>query len=391
MTRWILALFAVVLSCTGDNGSADGGSDAGDASSPTDATTDGGASDAPASDAPTGDAQGRMSFISTATCNTTPCQSGTTPSAAGLTTYPTPPSCPTGAISGTTNVIGVGAINDGTATTCRIYEYYRPKNLVGKATAIFTAGGAGAACTGNASFDGANWFKLADANRLVVILVSYCPSNAWLHPAIDVPPGSSASDGPYLDAVIKDAAMNPNIDIDTSRLILTGGSSGGSLTWGVACDPTYSTRFQGYAPVSAAMDVDVDGGLPVPGTERCASASKSFFITNTHGTADKAVPYAGTCIASHCITSFAETEAFWSKYLACSTGPTRTMFGAPAAVNFRDDFGGCVFGAPPNTYEAVSVADGGHQHEGLDAVLGNSTNGFDTAQTNWAFFSTRTW
>jgi poly(3-hydroxybutyrate) depolymerase len=390
MKTVLLGLVGVLLAC-GSGDSNAGGDAGGDATSSgpdatTDAMTDGGVNDVAADVG-----QGSMSFISTATCNPSPCQSGASPNASAITTYPTPPSCPTGPISGTTNVIGVGAINDGTTTSCRIYEYYRPKNLVGKATAVFTAGGAGAACTGNASFDGSNWYKVADANRLVIILVSYCPSNAWSHPAIDVPIGSLASDGPYLKAVIQDAAANPSIDIDTSRMILTGGSSGGSLTWGIACDPTYSTLFQGYAPVSAAMDVDVDGGLPVPGTERCASASKSFFITNVHGTADKAVPYAGVCIASHCITSFAETERFWGGYLGCGATPARTMFGTPDAANIQDDFSGCGFGLPPDQYEAVTVTNGGHQREGLDAVSGNPTNGFDTAQTNWAFFSTRHW
>ena len=334
-----------------------------------------------------------MSFVSQATCTTNPCQSGSPPNTKGIATYPAPPNCPTGPLPGTTNVIGLGAINNGVASDCRVYGYYRPKNLVGKATAVFTAGGAGVACgTGQVAFDGDNWIAVADANRLVVIMLSYCPSNAWTHPYMDVPnTGTTPSDGPYLAAVVNDATANPSIDIDPSRLILTGGSSGGSLTWGVACDPTYSSLFKGYAPVSAAMNVQVSNNSPVPGTERCSSANKSFFLNNVHGTADNAVKYAGACIASHCITSFAETEAFWSGYLGCGASPVKTMFGTPQAVNIKDDFGGCGFGGPPDQYEAVTVTGGGHQHEGLDANLGNATNGFDTAMTNWIFFSTRRW
>lgn len=329
-------------------------------------------------------APGTMTFASPATCATTPCQPGTGPNATGVNP------CTVGPLG--TNVIGLGMINNGSTSECRIYGYYRPKNLVGKATAIFTAGGAvGTGCPN--IFDGSNWFKLADENRLVVILLNYCPRGQWYHPYLDVPdPGPTPSDGPYLAAVIQDATNNPNIGIDPARLILTGGSSGGSLTWGIACDPTASSLFAGYAPVSAAMQVQVSNGNPVAGTERCPTTNQKFFLANVHGTADTAVPYSGKCVASHCITSVAETEAYWSKRLGCTGPPSPTMFGTPQATNLKDDYGGCGFGAPPAQYEAVTVTGGGHQWPGLDnASNGGKTNGFDTARTQWDFFATRSW
>jgi poly(3-hydroxybutyrate) depolymerase len=162
------------------------------------------------------------------------------------------------------------------------------------------------------------------------------------------------------------------------------------LTFGTACDPTYSTLFQGYAAVSTAMNVPVSGTTPINGQERCSSANKQFFMMHIHGTNDLAVSYNGACIASHCITSFAESESFWSSYLGC-TAHTTTQFGAPVAANIQDAFSGCGFGAPSDQYEAVTVTNGGHQHFLLDAANGNPTNGFDTAQAVWSFFSTRHW
>jgi hypothetical protein len=69
----------------------------------------------------------------------------------------------------------------------------------------------------------------------------------------------------------------------------------------------------------------------------------------------------------------------------------QTRFGTPTTANIKDDFGGCGFGAPPDQNEAVTVTGDGHQHGGLDAISGNATNGFTTAQTAWAFFSSRHW
>jgi poly(3-hydroxybutyrate) depolymerase len=389
MKSLALGCLALVVACSGDSAPTGPDGAAGDATA--DAVVDVTADAAldQASDAP--QTTGNMSFTSGATCNPSPCAPGTAPSASGLTMYPTS-NCPVGPVPNTTNVIGLGAVTDGVTTHCRMYGYYRPKNLVGNATAVFTAGGAGGTCgNGTLSFDSSYWYNVANANHLVVIALSYCPSNGWTHPYIDVPdPGTAPTDGPYLDAVVKDAAANKNIGIDTSRMILTGGSSGGTLTLGVACDPTYSTLFQGYASVSSAMNVPVNGGMPVNGQERCSSANKHFFMTNIHGTADGAVPYAGACIASHCITSFAETESFWSGYLGCSAHTT-TPFGTPQTANLEDDYSGCGFGLPPDQAEGITVTGGGHQHGGLDAVSGNATNGFNTAQTAWDFFSSRHW
>lgn len=323
------------------------------------------------------------SFISGATCATTPCTHGTTPNATGINP------CTVGPIG--VNVIGLGMVNNGAASECRYYGYYKPANLIGKATAVFVGGGAGSTCPN--TFDGSNWWKVADANHLIIISLSYCPRNAWVHPAVDVPaPAAGApSDGPYLQAAINDAVTRLNID--PSNLILTGGSSGGTLGWGMACDPTYSSLFMGYAPQSAALQVNVDGtGNPVPNTERCSSVNKHMFVINTHGTADGAVAYGGECIASHCITSFAATRAYMASYFGCNATPTTTMLGMPQATNTFDEFSGCGFG-DHHQYAAVTVQGGLHQWPGMDDATNGAvdTNQFDTAMTSWAWLAARTW
>jgi poly(3-hydroxybutyrate) depolymerase len=344
---------------------------------------DGGAGDAGARDS---GAPGTTSFKSQATCSGSGCLSSSGPNGSHLG------ACQAGSLG--PNIIGLGNVNNGVADECRMYGYYRPKNLVGKATAIFTAGGSGQSC--DVSFDGSNWQAVADANNLVVIELSYCPRNAWYHPSTDIPAatGTAPSDGPYIEAVIHDAATNPSIDIDTTRMVLTGGSSGGELTWGIACDPTYSTLFQGYAAVSAEMSVDLVGGVAAPNTERCPGMNKNAFVMDVQGTADMASPLAGICLGNHCIASVAEAESYWAKRLGCGATPNVSMFGTPTAANTKDDFGDCGFGSPADQFELVVVGGGGHQWPGLDWCVGSScppTNGFNTAKTIWQFFSTRTW
>lgn len=173
-------------------------------------------------------------------------------------------------------------------------------------------------------------------------------------------------------------------------MILTGGSSGG--TGGELCDPVYSSLVMGYAPQSAALQVMRDSsGNPVPSTERCASVNKQMFVINTHGTADGSVPYGGACPASHCITSFPATRAYFASYLGCDPNPTTTMFGVPQMTNSIDEFSGCTF--RDHQYAAVTVQGGQHQWPGMDDAQNGAvdTNGFDTAQTSWTWLSAQTW
>jgi poly(3-hydroxybutyrate) depolymerase len=352
---------------------------------------------------------GLQTGASKATCSTSPCHSGAIPNGSGQN------GCTAGTYA--TNIVALGKISNGSVSECRLYGYYKPANLSGLAATVLVAPGANGLCGGNDVghvFKDSRWQSVADANRLVLILLAKpgSPScrSGWYAPNIQIPqPGAGTpSDEPYVRAVLNDATSR--LPVDSQRIYLTGASSGGNLVYDVACDPTNGTRFRGFTAVSAFMQAKLNGSSFVPGTERCgapgggSTTNNSFFIQNVHGTNDGSVPFGGRCLPreSHCIVSFAENARWWAQHMGCAARPTVTMFGSPSALNEKDDYSSCTFGSPAVSYESVKVKNGCHAWNGLDAHPAfpstcpgnpstNNTNSFYTAQTIWDWFSTRAW
>ncbi len=88
----------------------------------------------------------------------------------------------------------------------------------------------------------------------------------------------------YFDAVVAD--IETKHAIDTSRMMASGFSAGGMMTWNLACDR--SQLFAAYAPIAGTF------WEPVPKTCDTPTAN----IIHTHGTSDKTVPLSGRRIAS---------------------------------------------------------------------------------------------
>lgn len=86
----------------------------------------------------------------------------------------------------------------------------------------------------------------------------------------------------YVDAVLADLATR--VDLDDSRLVMSGFSAGGMMTWTVACG--MSGRFAGFVPVSGTFWAPVPASCPAPPAN----------ILHIHGTADGTVPLAGRAI-----------------------------------------------------------------------------------------------
>ena len=311
---------------------------------------------------------------SKATCTTNPCQSGPAPSGHGQN------GCTKGTFA--TNIVALGSINNGKTNECRLYGYYRPSNMSGAPAAVLVAPGNNGLCGGDdvaEVFKNSRWQKVADANRLVLILLAKPSSpscrGGWYGPNITVPamkPGS-ASDEPYLRTVVADAKTR--LSLDSQRIYLTGVSAGGNLVYDAACDPVTSMQFRGFAAVSEFMQTKINGSSPVSGTEQCAAPGKaqtanaSFFIMNIHGTQDGSVPFGGHCLPaeSHCVASFAENARWWAKHMGCGATPSVSMFGTPSKLNEKDDYSTCLFGSPSVSYESVKVQNGCHAWQGLDA------------------------
>ena len=83
----------------------------------------------------------------------------------------------------------------------------------------------------------------------------------------------------YFDAVIADAANR--FPIDTDRLMATGFSAGGMMTWNLACHR--SNSFAAFAPISGTF------WLKPP--ETCAGPVAN--LIHIHGDADRTVPLSG--------------------------------------------------------------------------------------------------
>jgi poly(3-hydroxybutyrate) depolymerase len=368
--------------------------------------------------------------LARASCLPSPCSAGATPSAGDLSLQP---SCRPGVLGGGShNLVSVGAISDGSTSSCRVYGYYVPKNLVGRAPAIFVAAGTNGLC-GTADpaqvYRSNHWHTIADENALVVVYLakvyngSSCTSGSeptgWRHPNVDAPdPGAGApSDEPYVTAVVDDATRRLNLD--AQRLYLTGASAGGSLTLDVACDATNRAKFRGFETVSADLQTTKSGSSPVTGTERCgppgngaganydggatSPMGRRFFYIQLQGVLDGSVPFTGACGATHCTDSFEQETIFWRTYMGCAATPSSRLIGSPKAENTLDDYSACTFGINA-AFETEKVLHGCHSWQGLDAVVDsggttscaaggttNPTNGFDSARLAWQFFSTRKW
>lgn len=96
-------------------------------------------------------------------------------------------------------------------------------------------------------------------------------------------PGSPSGKAPkelgYFEAVVAD--IKEKFNIDTSRMMASGFSAGGMMTWNLACDR--SQLFAAYAPIAGTF------WEPTPTTCETPIAN----IIHTHGTSDKIVPLAG--------------------------------------------------------------------------------------------------
>lgn len=83
----------------------------------------------------------------------------------------------------------------------------------------------------------------------------------------------------FFDSVLEDLAKRFGVDQD--RTLLTGFSSGGFMTWYLACEQ--SDRFSGYAPIAGAF------WEPLP--QNCPTEPPYLF--HVHGTSDTVVPLEG--------------------------------------------------------------------------------------------------
>jgi len=101
-------------------------------------------------------------------------------------------------------------------------------------------------------------------------------NGTWSFPTA---PRNLRDEATFFDGVLED--LSERFDVDRNRTLLSGFSSGGFMTWYLACAD--SGRFSGYAPIAGAF------WEPLP--QSCPTDNP--FLFHVHGTTDKVVPLAG--------------------------------------------------------------------------------------------------
>lgn len=104
------------------------------------------------------------------------------------------------------------------------------------------------------------------------------------------------------------ADMLARFDLPADRLMVTGFSTGGTMTWHMACD--LGALFAGFAPVAGAY------WEPLP--ESCVSEPP--VLLHVHGTSDEVVPMQGRPIGERAQQGdVRESIARWRRQDACGT------------------------------------------------------------------------
>jgi polyhydroxybutyrate depolymerase len=101
-------------------------------------------------------------------------------------------------------------------------------------------------------------------------------NGTWSFPTA---PRHLRNESEFFDNVLQD--LSDRFGVDRDRTMLSGFSSGGFMTWYLACED--SGRFSGYAPIAGAF------WEPLP--QECPSEPPYLF--HVHGTADTVVPLEG--------------------------------------------------------------------------------------------------
>jgi polyhydroxybutyrate depolymerase len=132
---------------------------------------------------------------------------------------------------------------------------------------------------------------------------------AWSFGAGGMP--KERDDVAFTKAVLDD--LEQRFPVDKTRVMATGFSIGGSMTWWLACE--LPGRFTGFAPIAGAF------WMPLP--EECPAGPVS--IRHIHGTNDKTVPMKGRSVAGGKFTQGDVMES-WKRRKAWDGCPDKPDF-----------------------------------------------------------------
>jgi polyhydroxybutyrate depolymerase len=187
------------------------------------------------------------------------------------------------------------------------------------------------ACCGRAMETDTTLDQQSNANGFVVAYL--IPSKTYNDDARHRGPGPPYPDTQWISSVIDQLIKAENVD--QRRVFMTGVSSGGTLSYRIACD--FATKVAGIASVS--------GSDVVPGCR----PSRPISVLEVHGTGDPAIPYNGNAL----LESVPQINAKWRKIDNCSGAvQTKTTTGVRDETWSNCDAGTAV--------ELVTIIGGDH-------------------------------
>lgn len=167
----------------------------------------------------------------------------------------------------------------------RTYRLYVPGGLDGPAGAVFHAHGY--RCSADGAMDNAALRAMADRLGMVLVAMNADADDWNLAHRPAEPAQEEAREYGYVAAVIEDVAARvaaQGVALDRDRLIATGFSAGGMMTWTLACG--MGGTFAGFVPYAGTF------WAPVPAT--CPGPAGT--LIHIHGLEDETVPLEGRAI-----------------------------------------------------------------------------------------------
>jgi polyhydroxybutyrate depolymerase len=236
----------------------------------------------------------------------------------------------------TTPAFACGPDTDCQVADDRTYRYYMP-DVEGPVGAFFHAHGYRG--SSNGAMNNAALREMADRLGMAFIAINADADDWNLAHRPSQPDQEEAAEYDYIANVIAD--VSTRIDLDQDRLISTGFSAGGMMTWTLACG--MSETFAGFVPYSGTF------WGPVP--ETCPTPVST--VIHIHGLTDTTVPLDGRPIGQARQGSVIEAFQMYAAH-GGFPDPTQVAFphGEGCLVTMGETEGGI----------ALCVFDGGHSY-----------------------------
>lgn len=252
----------------------------------------------------------------------------------------------------------------------REYSLYVPTSYDSRRPAPLVISMPGAGLWGAAQETISRWDVLADREGFIVVYPTGDGGGPRMFHVEQTP--DLAKDVRFISDVID--TLQSRYNIDSTRIYANGLSNGGGMAFVLSC--TLSDRIAAVGLVSAAQTLPWSwcrDTRPVP-------------MIAFHGTADRAVPYAGghSWVTREAFPNVPMWTANWARRNHCAPDPSD----ATIATNVtRRVYGACAGNA---TVELYTIRDGGHDWPGggrlPDWLCGPISRGIDATSVMWAFF-----